>query len=1018
MSSVQPVLPENVALNVQENSGQIAIGNYVVQIGSVHGGVVNITMPAEQSQPRLRPTPILMRPRRFPGLLDRKPETNTAVAALRYVQPVEYYGASGWGKTSLLRHLAHHLPSTAFPDGVIFLAARQQPVSDLLQFLFDAFYESDSTFKPTEPQLRQALQSKQAIILLDDLDLSRPDVQRLLDVVPECAFFLVSPDRRLWGEGRAVELGGLPEDDAVTLFERELGQPLTTQERPLVIEIVLALNGHPLHLLQAAALVRERRTSLSELARHVRKDPTAGALAAEIVAGLSDPEQKVMKLLAALSGTPLSRDHLIELTGLSEPEEILETLVRRRLVQAHSPRYSTTGNLGQTLAQMWELSSTTEEALNHFADWAEQNRQFPERLLSEIDTILQLQTWAAEAGRWLDVLRFSRVVETPLALAKRWGAWEQVLLRSLQAGELTNDRATIAYALHQLGTRALCLGDTTTARSSLNQALHLRHRLGDQGGAAVSRHNLNLLAPPPAGSAGESGGSPPPSTKPPSAWSLLVPALLVGTTAALLVILAGLVGLEFFSLGQTPPTAPPVGQSSFFFATVTPTSGPASATPVPKTLTPETPAPLATNPTAVMPSPPSELPSSTPIPPTQTSIPPTSTPIPPSPASITPSPTPITPSPTPITPSPTPITPSPTPVTPTATRAPRLGLNPVRLDFEPYPVGSTTPARSVFLINTGGAPLRVTSIGLNGFNPGDFLVENDTCSAATLNPGGSCTIWLSFRPSAPGSQNAELIVIHTASGVPERLPLGGRGLATRPDLVISGLEVIQPPQINEREKRIDMPVRVIVDNQGDGEAEPFEIAINCLVLQKPCLEDEWFLIFNTQAPLPAGEQISFSGTGYVPLDYLGETATLIAEADPCPGSCRVTEIREDNNTRSISVQLPATNFSPEVEILVPETDGRLQYDGYDSELGLWYKDVTLVGNAIDPEDGVLGQQALVWTTNLGNIQEPVLGFGSKISTRLYSNQCTGVTHTITLMATDKEGNQSSDVRTITIWTLC
>jgi hypothetical protein len=118
------------------------------------------------------------------------------------------------------------------------------------------------------------------------------------------------------------------------------------------------------------------------------------------------------------------------------------------------------------------------------------------------------------------------------------------------------------------------------------------------------------------------------------------------------------------------------------------------------------------------------------------------------------------------------------------------------------------------------------------------------------------------------------------------------------------------------------------------------------------------------------------------------------------------------------VQLPATNFPPEVEILVPETDGRLQYDGYDSELGLWYKDVTLVGNSIDPEDGVLDQQALVWTTNLGDIQEPVLGFGSKISTRLYSNQCTGVTHTITLRATDKEGNQSSDARTITIWTLC
>jgi hypothetical protein len=239
-----------------------------------------------------------------------------------------------------------------------------------------------------------------------------------------------------------------------------------------------------------------------------------------------------------------------------------------------------------------------------------------------------------------------------------------------------------------------------------------------------------------------------------------------------------------------------------------------------------------------------------------------------------------------------------------------------------------------------------------------------------------------------------------------------------PDLVISALEVTKPPQISERDKRIEVPVRVVVENRGDGEAEPFEIEINCLVRQRACLDNERFLIFNTQAPLPAGEQISFAGIGYIPIEYLGETATLIAEADPCPGSCRITETREDNNTRSISVQLPATNFPPIVEIFVPESDGRLQYDGYDSNLGLWYKDIDLAGNAVDPEDGVLGQQALVWTTNLGDIQEPVLGFGPKINTRLYSDQCTGVTHVITLIATDTEGNQSSDVRTITIWTLC
>src|SRR5678816_2963495 len=122
---------------------QVAIGNYIVQIGRVEGGVVNILNEAPPP-PRLRPQPVLFRPKPFPKLLDRETETTAVIEAFKSRQSVECSGEPGAGRTSLLRHLAHQpelLP--IFSAGIVYFEVNEQSASDLLKSIFDSFYSCD-----------------------------------------------------------------------------------------------------------------------------------------------------------------------------------------------------------------------------------------------------------------------------------------------------------------------------------------------------------------------------------------------------------------------------------------------------------------------------------------------------------------------------------------------------------------------------------------------------------------------------------------------------------------------------------------------------------------------------------------------------------------------------------------------------------------------------------------------------------------------------------------------------------
>src|SRR5688572_7226280 len=264
MAQSLPVTHIDAQIGDVSGGSQVAVGSYIVQIGRVEGGVVNIQN-GPPATPRSRPHPVRLLPRAFPGLLDRETETSNAIQALTSNESVECSGEPGSGKTSLLRHLAHHPRVSTFTASVIYFQVNQQSKADLLKSLFDAFYEYDSPVKPTETEIRHYLQGLKALILLDEVDITAEQIQFLMNVAPNCTFITATSKRTLFGETREVSLKGLPTGEAVRLFEREFGRALSAAEQQGAQHLCESVDCIPQRILRAAHQAREENRSLVDI---------------------------------------------------------------------------------------------------------------------------------------------------------------------------------------------------------------------------------------------------------------------------------------------------------------------------------------------------------------------------------------------------------------------------------------------------------------------------------------------------------------------------------------------------------------------------------------------------------------------------------------------------------------------------------------------------------------------------------------------------------------------------------
>jgi hypothetical protein len=123
--------------------------------------------------------------------------------------------------------------------------------------------------------------------------------------------------------------------------------------------------------------------------------------------------------------------------------------------------------------------------------------------------------------------------------------------------------------------------------------------------------------------------------------------------------------------------------------------------------------------------------------------------------------------------------------------SPMVSLSPPDLDFGAQPLNVTTSAQDVTVTNTGTVALHISGITIAGGNSADFAQTN-TCNAGSYAPAASCTVSVTFKPTAGGPRNAQLRITDDALGSPQAVTLtgGGAGASVSPASLIFGSQPV------------------------------------------------------------------------------------------------------------------------------------------------------------------------------------------------------------------------------------
>jgi hypothetical protein len=105
--------------------------------------------------------------------------------------------------------------------------------------------------------------------------------------------------------------------------------------------------------------------------------------------------------------------------------------------------------------------------------------------------------------------------------------------------------------------------------------------------------------------------------------------------------------------------------------------------------------------------------------------------------------------------------------------APAVTISGASVGFNPQQVGAASAPQTITLTNSGNATLTISNVAVGGANAADFTLSH-TCGSPVA-PGATCTVSVTFTPTASGSRTASVNITDNAVGSPQTVALSGMG---------------------------------------------------------------------------------------------------------------------------------------------------------------------------------------------------------------------------------------------------
>jgi hypothetical protein len=135
------------------------------------------------------------------------------------------------------------------------------------------------------------------------------------------------------------------------------------------------------------------------------------------------------------------------------------------------------------------------------------------------------------------------------------------------------------------------------------------------------------------------------------------------------------------------------------------------------------------------------------------------------------------------------------------------------LVFPNQVIATTSANQNITLANNGDVPLTISSVAISA---GDFAISNNCpVSPSTLNPNSTCTVGVTFTPTAAGSRTATVTITDNAPSSPQVIAVSGLGLTPTQILEVDRKRLVFPSESVGNTANQPNPQTVTLTNTGN-----------------------------------------------------------------------------------------------------------------------------------------------------------------------------------------------------------